>query len=798
MKKIINIIGLFRTLFFSSALILSLGQAQAAYDDAGTDYTTASSGSWIEDASKQALNMVNAFVCIIKNSNGDSRPNGTWRILIDEVACGLNNEDSVAWADQIAVSTRASNDSDQEVVSYFSSADGSKYVATTTLNENSTSDYGLTMLFKWYAANDIFGEGGSDLTSSGYVDGASNAFGFSEITVEDYDSDGTDDTVIRTAEVFGDGSLGGIVVNYGGTPDGAATAFLVSAPDYSSEDGGSVTYAGALNDTEYLRQAYDSDSGTFGGDVCYASDDPFQSVYRYGVFDSDTGEELTISGSFGFTYEEGASGESGRGFLGHWGTWFDNRDDKLTVSNTSQAITRESDSASLTLKWSPGKMWQKESSEVALAVAEKFEVYDWTNGERYNVVWDTDKFNFANDLDFNSDGTNDVVGGIGSSGTTFTFDAANGGNTQISEGDWFYSERFDTWVGYLGQNDDGDYQIYVEENSQVKGHWTGGTGEGIGVDSGRVTFICASDCPNAAITPSSYTSYSYTSADNVGYTYILTGFNESEEGIYPLALYKDEVEVANLVSFDLSSGNDWSNSTHAHIWTGNFIPQDDITGTCAADSDPDAVANMYNCDNRYVWESGLREWGQGVVLVDSDNAAVTIEDPIAFNYTHAAANDRNNTVYPNSGSPFNYTWIETDWNTGNSTTSAQTMFTTAVDGLTMNLSYEGAGELHGFLERQTPNGWMKLVNLVDGTEITRKSDSSTYVVKALDTGLLLNTQDCSGDLSVPAAFTDLDIIPSPTDKTKPTQIFNNAPTVTAIHVKQGEDVIDPSLVQANE
>ena len=798
MKKIINIIGLFRTLFFSSTLILSLGQAQADYNDAGTDYTTASSGSWIEDASKQALNMVNAFVCIINNSNGDSRPNGTWRVLIDEVACGLNSDDSVAWADVTSVSTRASNDSDQEVIAYFNSADGNKYVVTTTLNESSTSDYGLTMLFKWYNAYDVYGEG-SNLTGTGYVGEVSNTFGFSEITLEDYDIDGTDDTVIRTAEKFGDGTLGGIVVNYGGTPDGAATAFLVSAPDDSSGDGGSVTYAGALNDTEYLRQTYNSGLGRFGDDVCYASDAPFESVYRYGVYDSDTGEELTISGSFGFTYEEGASGESGRGFMGHWGTWFDNKSDKLSVDNTSQAITRESDSASLTLKWSPGKMWQKESSEVALAVAEKFEVYDWTNGERYNVVWDTDKFNFANDLDFDGDGNNDVTGGIGNDGTTFTFDAANGGTTQISEGNWFYSERFDTWVGYLGKNDEGVYQIYVEENSQVKGHWTGATGQGIGVNNGRVTFVCASDCPNAAITPNSYGSYSYTSADNEGDTYILTGFNESEDGIYPLALYKDNVAANNLVSFDLSSGNNWSNDTHAHIWSGNFIPQDDINGACAANSDPNAAANIYNCDSRYVWESGLREWGQGVVLVDSDNAAVTIEDPIAFNYTHAAANDRNNTAYPNSGSPFNYTWIETDWNNPvNSTTGAQTMFTTLVNGLTLNLSYEGAGELWGFPERQTPNGWMKLVNLVDGTEITRKSDSSTYVVKALDTGLLLNTQACSGDLSVPAAFTDLDIVPSPSDKTKPTQIFNSAPTVTAIHVKQGEDLIDPSLVQANE
>lgn len=793
MKKIINIIGLFRTLFFSSALILSLGQAQAAYDDAGTDYTAASSGSWIEDASKQALNMVNAFVCIIKNSNGDSRPNGTWRVLIDEVACGLNNEDSVAWADQTAVSTRASNDSDQEVISYFSSADGNKYVATTTVNESSTSDYGLTMLFKWYNAYDFFGEG-SDLTSSGYVDGASNAFGFSEITVEDYDSDGTDDTVIRTAEIYGDGTLGGIVVNYGGTPDGAATAFLVSAPDHSSGDGGSVTYAGALNDTEYLRQTYDSDSGTFGGDVCYASDDPYQSVYRYGVYDSDTGEELTISGSFEFTYEEGASGESGRGFMGHWGVWFDNKNDRLNSGNTSQAITRESDSASLTLKWSPGRLYQKESSEVTLSVGEKFEVYDWSNAERYNIVWDTDKFNFANSLDLDNDVN--VTGGTGSSGTTFTFDAANGGTTQISEGDWIKSERFDTWVGYLGEVD-GNYKIYVEDNTQVKGHWTGGTGQGIDVTS-ETNLICASECPYTAIAPSMFGFGTYTSDDNVGDTYILTPFNESRDGIYPLALYKDSVAASNLVSLDVSSGDDWSNNTHADIWVGNFIPSDDIAGTCAADSDPDATNNMYNCDNRYAWKSGLRDWAQGIIVVDSENAAVTIEDPIAFTYTHAAANDRNNDNYPDANSLFNYEWKQTDWNEGTTVTSNEAHNTSLVDGLTVNLSYEGVGNLYGFPDRRTPNGRLQLVNLNDGTGITRKSDGSTYVVKALETGMLLNTKTCSGDLSVPDNFKNLSIIPSPTDHTVPTQLFNDAPTVTEIHVKQGEDIKLPSEVQANE
>ena len=775
MKKITNIIVLFRTFFFSSTLILSLGQAQADYNDAGTDYTTASSGSWIEDASKQALNMVNAFVCIIKNSNGDIRPNGTWRVLIDEVACGLNSDDSVAWADVTSVSTRASNDSDQEVISYFNSADGSKYVVNTTLNESATSDYGLTMLFKWYNAYDAYGTG-ENLTDTGWVDDEDdNAYGFSEITLEDYNKDGTDDTVIRTAETFGDGTLGGIVVNYGGSPAGAATAFLVSAPDYSSGDGGFVTYAGALNDTEYLRQTYDS--GAFGDNTCYANDNPFQTVYRYGVYDYDTGVELTISSSFGFTYETGGvSGQSGRGFLGHWGVWFDDRRDKLSSSNTSLAITNEDTEDALVINWSPGKMWQKDSSVVTLSDGEKFEVYDWSIGSRTNVTWSE------------------------TNGKFYDFD---GLHTPVAVGDWFYSERFNTWVGFLGANVvDGDFEIYVEKNTNVKSHWNRTGSQGIDV-SDEVYFTCASNCPNAKIPVVDYERNAFIDDDeNVGDTYILTPFNEIESGIYPLALYKDTVAAENLVSFDPSGT--WSSNTHAHIWTGNFIPTNDLgVGTCSLSPNPILANNMYNCPNLFVWESGLREWGQGIVVTNSaDESAVTIQDPIQFTYTHAAANDRNNANYATeAGAPFNYTWVETDWSDENEsqTTTPSTFGVDLVHGVSLNLEYEGVGQLHGFMERQTPNGWMRLMNLTDGTQITRVSDSSTYVVKALDTGYLLNTQDCSEDLLEPlAAFTADAEVPLPASKTKPTQIFNNAPTVTAIHVKHGEDLISPSLVQANE
>jgi hypothetical protein len=40
--------------------------------------------------------MVNAFVCIVRSSNGGTRPNTSWKALIDEVKCDLANPDSEA------------------------------------------------------------------------------------------------------------------------------------------------------------------------------------------------------------------------------------------------------------------------------------------------------------------------------------------------------------------------------------------------------------------------------------------------------------------------------------------------------------------------------------------------------------------------------------------------------------------------------------------------------------------------------------------------------------------------------
>jgi len=88
--------------------------ASADYTAAGTDYASLTLQKWTEDSANDLISMVDSFACIIKNTRGDLEPhaNGSWRALIDEVACGLaerDNQSGKKYAKVTSTSSRASN-----------------------------------------------------------------------------------------------------------------------------------------------------------------------------------------------------------------------------------------------------------------------------------------------------------------------------------------------------------------------------------------------------------------------------------------------------------------------------------------------------------------------------------------------------------------------------------------------------------------------------------------------------------------------------------------------------------------
>ena len=169
------------------------GFASADYTASGTDYANLATQKWTEDSANDLISMVDSFACIIANTRSDLEPhaNGEWTALIDEVACGLGERDNQAgkkYAKVVSSSTRASNSADQEIVSFFNSAQGSRYIANITLREDATS---LPPFGSWYFTfyNNRFGRNGTphefDITKEN---------GFTDIA-----QDGSD-IVIQTAE----------------------------------------------------------------------------------------------------------------------------------------------------------------------------------------------------------------------------------------------------------------------------------------------------------------------------------------------------------------------------------------------------------------------------------------------------------------------------------------------------------------------------------------------------------------------------------------------------------------------
>ena len=159
----------------------AFANAFAAYDDNGTDYSAKTGSTFVKDPAAEGLKMVNAFVCIINNTGGKSRPNNSnnstgWRALVDEIKCGLSEpEDGATNAKMIAdttmTSSRATDSSMQNHNSWFisgrGSAEESVYVATVGVNESTASAYGMLMDFKYYRS-----DGNSTHMSTNLVDTA--------------------------------------------------------------------------------------------------------------------------------------------------------------------------------------------------------------------------------------------------------------------------------------------------------------------------------------------------------------------------------------------------------------------------------------------------------------------------------------------------------------------------------------------------------------------------------------------------------------------------------------------------
>lgn len=773
---------------FTLNLIFSFN-AFAAFNDAGTEYSNQSSDTWVQDRAGDGLKMVNAFVCIVRSSNGGTRPNATWKALIDEITCDLAQPDSeggggaVSYAEATMVSTRASDVSPQEMKAYFASASGENYVSSMSLNTSTTSRFGFIMDFRWYQSTGNDTQGTHSNTMNGW----------SEISASDNNSDGNTDTIIRHTEYSpasgGDPefSNGVAAVTYG--PDNKVTKFISSNIDYEMGDGSGtkVFYQGVTDETKYRRRILAGDGSTALDTQCFDRSKEWNNTWDYNLYDNVTGAEVKISGSFGFTY----SSDTKRGYMGHWGVHMDGGNADYPSGTSTVAIKQKDTGTSMTLHAAPGRLTKITKSNITIAEGEKFKV--WQGNGNVDVYYKSScTNNFTTELGSCKDLSGSVGNGYAFPGSYWR------GAVAIGAGDRLWSEmtRSEVLLGTLPA-------ATMFERTDI------GPASSSPSVASDLSLTCVGWCPVGAPTKTEIENYQAQNfcqapfnadnkdgegnpGDSSGCTYT---FKNKDDGTSPLTMSRSSGIIvpykadgsAIMTKADATFGR------HYGVGGGNYIFTSDIgTGSCAAVEDPTAGSNIWECANGvYEWQSGIERWDQ-YYYAKYDNASyVTVESPVKVKYTFASADDQNHVSFPDSTTTFAYVEKVPTKTSGvrdgkGYDNVSSTTYPSQFNGKVFLLEYEGAGNLQGLPERRTDNNWLKLINPKSGTQMVDADNSSKgYVVKATGTGKMLAKHATSTACDSMTFDFATSAIPSHTSKVLPQYVWSSRPTVETVSVVHG-------------
>jgi hypothetical protein len=288
------------------AVAAALASTADATPSATSPYLTDAQSSHVEDATSSGIGEVNMIVCIMSAMRPDALVNeGSYTALVDKNKCdngrrssasnsGSTSDGAQAAADYITatvISTRASND-DPMIAKAWLELDEEDFHQTIYVHISATESptaanaYGVFRL-------DYCGkvEGMAGCPSRGYLEGTANGLNFYQL---DSGDGGEQFTAMRLATASATGGSGRLERNNG--HDGPS-AFRFSY------------------DSDLFRRANDNDDQCFTRD---ASDpDTGMSVWRYGLYDAETGERITRNS--GFPIDVTANGTTWHGYLGYYG-----------------------------------------------------------------------------------------------------------------------------------------------------------------------------------------------------------------------------------------------------------------------------------------------------------------------------------------------------------------------------------------------------------------------------------------------------------------------------------------------
>jgi hypothetical protein len=358
-----------------------------AFDDPGTDYENQRKDVWVEDT--DALDMVNDILAVVQDTGYEHFVNeDPYKALVKKVG---DSEQSGGGTSTTATTTeelmeitvqvtRASNTAPMIVKVWVIETDGPGGAAMLirghfTVSEGVSDDYPYGQLEAHFVGVKLDANGAETDTETMHMAIKVDADDDGNVVVQCVDQGDED----NGSEAYEWNNRFRLVSN----SDLSEGHAYVNAYEAYEHPGGSgeEDYVGyiAYNENYFKEKEADAAQPTV-----YDKNSLHRKVYRYKLFDADSGDKVSMSGGFPITLETGEYG-----YIGYWGLWVN---DGVTVEN-GDTVT-DMDGNAYTVFTVGGKLRKHTRTQVTLAQLTDVEMSMWdsTEGVDYIIAWDGTEF----------------------------------------------------------------------------------------------------------------------------------------------------------------------------------------------------------------------------------------------------------------------------------------------------------------------------------------------------------------------------------------------------------------------
>ncbi|MBI5551191.1 MAG: hypothetical protein HY911_06745 [Desulfobacterales bacterium] len=577
--------------------------ARGIYNDTDTDYTNAVKRSWVDDT--DALDMINTILGVCNETSYSNFINaGPYKALV-------RDDDDSQQSQSGNTTTSTTTETLMEIIVDVTRASNTApMIIKVWLYVNGPNDQ--PMLVRGYFEV-------TEGVSEEYPYGAMTAHFKGNMVNEDGDeglevmqmalSVSAEEGNVVIENVDDEGIAGGweshrkvrVVANADVTQGNAYV--YDQETEWNEDEGGEFLPPPTVSQIAF-NETYFKETEEGQDPAVYAKDDLKHRIYRYKLFDAETGAETRLNSGFPIEFETDSGTKNG--YVGYYGLWTNNN---LTLA--SGATVSDMDGNEYTVFRAAGKLTKHTASQMPLGDLTGVELSKWADGTDAIITWD------------------------GSSFIEIGYrDQSNGQIVYYPEGDPNIAEvTFTEW--------DGAWCEPLKSFLRIGTLYAGGATPD---NSSTVYFHTEQTLSPSEATDLTLYTWAFTLDMPIDQTVVDQAQdsqnsywgNESEKSFHFIAsemmLYDAaEENQVSLSGLDIPEGNMLQWGYHLGPLT---------TEQYFNDQEP-YFWEANNAEVYYTWNTGTDQWNQYVTVRDANGNFASFDPPLSFAYTHSTANDAN-------------------------------------------------------------------------------------------------------------------------------------------------------------